>query len=89
MNATNQTCNVTDETECGTWLPSGIAEECGIRLIFTNPVGGRIAQLANYPWMALLGYSKDNGVEYRCAGSVINRLYILTSAHCVKDEIPV
>jgi len=70
-----------DDTGC--WKPNGPKEECGTRLTFLNPVGGRIAVKHDYSWMALLGYAKDNGIAYLCAGSVINKWYILTAAHCI------
>ena len=71
-------------TECGTWKPSGRNEECGFRVLFTNVVGGRIAQLGSYTYMALLGYQEDGQIVYNCTGSLVNRRYILTAAHCVQ-----
>lgn len=38
-----------------------------------------------YPWVALLGYEgRDNQITYKCAGSLINEQYVLTSAFCLK-----
>ena len=40
-------------------------------------VGGKIAKTAEIPFMALLGYnvggSKNDGIEYQCGGSLINK----------------
>ena len=78
----NNNCN---GDECGTWKPSGAGEECGFRVYFTNVVGGRIAQLGSYTYMALLGFADNGRIDYRCTGSLINRRYIMTAAHCVQD----
>ncbi|EZA55838.1 Serine protease easter [Ooceraea biroi] len=47
-------------------------------------IGGKNASLGAYPWIARLGYT--NGIEnesYKCGGTLINRLYVITAAHCV------
>jgi len=47
-------------------------------------VGGEIAGLKEFPWMALLEYDKPNGRGFHCGGSLINKRYVLTAAHCIK-----
>ena len=50
-------------------------------------VNGEIAPFGEYPWMALLGYDplKKGGSDnfYVCGGSLINKHYVLTAAHCI------
>ena len=79
----------------GLWKPAGDKRECGKSISGTLVVGGRDAKIGEFPWMALLGYdpSTISGSEifYLCGGSVINKHYVLTAAHCIntKNGLPV
>ena len=80
----------------GTWQPSLRNDECGTTIqqfeIGTRIVGGESTMNGDFPYMALLGYkvarkSKKKGIVirtfYKCGGSLINKNYVLTAAHCV------
>ncbi|CAD7085331.1 unnamed protein product [Hermetia illucens] len=61
----------------------GLEEECGKQLV-NRIYGGEIAELDEYPWMALLVYNSN---EFGCAGALISRRYVLTAAHCVSGAV--
>nr|XP_034833542.1 melanization protease 1-like [Maniola hyperantus] len=61
-------------------LPTSCGDIDGSRII-----GGRVPKLYELPWMTLIAYDTTAGVDFRCAGTVINSRYILTAAHCVTD----
>ena len=59
-----------------------------MRTTISNIVGGRKTKLGDYPYMALLGKisSFDQKILYSCGGSLINKWYVLTAAHCIKND---
>ncbi|XP_037729713.1 melanization protease 1 [Drosophila subpulchrella] len=47
-------------------------------------VGGKETGKREFPWMALIEYTKPGNLKgHHCGGSLINNRYVLTAAHCV------
>jgi len=49
-------------------------------------LGGTAVEEGEYPHMAALGYpvqGNESQYSFRCGGSLIDPLYVLTAAHCV------
>ncbi|XP_058790458.1 CLIP domain-containing serine protease B4-like [Phymastichus coffea] len=70
-----------DHDICGP-VPQNYREQAITRII-----GGKEAEIDEFPWMALLiyreNYYRNNKIQFRCGGTVINRNHVMTAAHCV------
>jgi len=54
---------------------------CGL-LQRNRIVGGRQASIAEFPWTVCI---RKSGIQH-CGGSIINKNYVLTAAHCVQGH---
>jgi len=68
------------------FVPSG--NECGVAVKSAAfIVGGNDTELGEFPWMVLLGKDKPTGdIIWHCGGTLINKWYVLTAAHCNKVD---
>ena len=78
----------TPEAAIGNWIPSPDNDGCGFQTNVGFILGGSDASRGEFPGSALLGYTGfgDGRIYYLCGGSLINRRYVLTAAHCHGDE---
>ncbi|XP_032596341.1 serine protease easter [Drosophila grimshawi] len=60
--------------------------QCG-NLLSNRIYGGVKTKIDEYPWMALIEYTKGGGNKgHHCGGSLINNRYVVTASHCVNGK---
>nr|XP_040228546.2 CLIP domain-containing serine protease B8 [Anopheles coluzzii] len=63
------------------------ADSCGIQSYVAKIRGGQLAEIDEFPWMAMLLYERDNNaLTQGCGGALISRTYVITAAHCVTGK---
>nr|XP_016923390.2 serine protease grass isoform X1 [Drosophila suzukii] len=71
---------------CHSVLARLLEPNCGIRADVatyrTRIIGGRNVQIASHPWMAYLHQES----QFICGGTLINRQFVLTAAHCLDSS---
>uniref|UniRef100_A0A182QCA1 Peptidase S1 domain-containing protein n=1 Tax=Anopheles farauti TaxID=69004 RepID=A0A182QCA1_9DIPT len=59
-------------------------DSCGIQTFEPKIRGGQLAEIDEFPWMAMLLYQRGNSPPVQgCGGALISHTYVITAAHCV------
>ena len=70
------------DTRRGDYQPKEKDNTCGLFLGTGYIVGGEITTRGELPFIAALGYRVGGTMKYKCGGTLINRRYVITAAHC-------
>ena len=65
------------------YLPSLEEDQCGLEggsAAFV--LGGEDTSIGEFPFLALLGKERGGTVQWFCGGSIINKWFVLSAAHC-------
>jgi len=81
--------NGIDDQEDGRYHPNENDGTCGEYLGTGFIIGGVVTKRGELPYQAVLGYKGRRGkVKYNCGGTMINRRYVITAAHCQHKRVP-
>ncbi|XP_058812104.1 CLIP domain-containing serine protease B15-like [Topomyia yanbarensis] len=67
-------------------VQAGFPKDCGQRKrkIAQLIVGGKEAQVGNWPWHTAIFHREGLTFEYKCGGTILDKNTILTAGHCVR-----
>ena len=72
-----------DVSDSPSFIPSLDREECGLAgASFSFIIGGEDTHLGQFPFLALVGKTTGRRTEWDCGGSIINKWFVLSAAHC-------
>ena len=66
----------------GDYQPREKDNTCGLFLGTGLIIGGKVTQRGELPYLAAIGYRRLGTMKYACGGTLINRRYVITAAHC-------
>ncbi|XP_028901451.1 serine protease easter isoform X2 [Zeugodacus cucurbitae] len=91
---TKSVCDQRNQKVCCPDPPKGSRGElplppnCGKIPLTGRIFGGTATDIDEFPWTALLKYSKANGGEgLHCGATLINDRYVVTAGHCVSKRV--